>query len=1239
MPEGRRRTTRPTTYRGRGFVLALSVALLAGGVSAFPAGAAPVTGPAVEERGGRTAAAASRQAAESGEPVEVVAERSEYTETLANPDGTYTLNQFTTPQRARAEDGSWRDIDVTLERRADGTIGPKAAVVDLAFSGGGSGEDLIRLGSPKGAVELGWAGTLPAPRLEGPTATYPDVYEGVDLQLTATPEGFREVLVVKSAEAAANPALDKVSLSAKGDRLDIVAGPGGGMRALDDDGNAVFTGPAGVMWDSSGDAGPQTQLLRSVSTAGEKPGLGDRDRAQPGEGDTTAMLPVEVGPGTVSVRPDKALLRGKDTVYPVYIDPPLSVGHSERTVLSSDGDRFWAFNGDYSVGRCGMSGAYYCTTGTPYTNRMYFEFAPTNLVGKYVIDATFRAYETWSFDCNPHWIDLKRTNNISESTRWPGPTVLDHLGDRNVAAGRGDNCSPSQPDSWIEFNDNPDETDENLTPTVRSFAAGKFSRLTLMLAAKDETDPTAWKRFKDNAVLQVVYVPYAGVPTGVGVIPGEGVQPQCATAASPTVVTRLDPYLQAYVQTQVQPKGTEFTGSLRSYKAVEKSDGAGGWNAVWTSIHPASGFVPDGSSAGVRMPAGQDGATYRYKTLTQSYYTHDGTTRYVSSPFAAYCYFTLDTTAPKAPTITFATGTPYTECTATSCVAGGSPGTPGRFTLAPNAADTDITSYRWTLQGQPPVETAKGTNLTIEAVPSLAGTQILTVQAKDVRNRYGTPAEVSFKVKPASGAVGRWHFDDGTPGSTVAIAADSAEEGGSHPATLHPRAGGTAADWSPMGRLGGGDHSLALSDAVSDPVLNAGYAVTEKPPVNTRDSFTVSAWAYLNDTSQIRMVASAPGTYASAFNLFYSSATKKWAFNRVTADVQGYVYADSLADTPNPPTKVWTHLAGVFDTKADGDKTNDTIQLFVNGRPQGKPVVLNAVNPAYTPLASAEGMLIGRSKPKNYTYSGRIDEVAVWQRALTGEEIRAEGALTKNSLPATELVGHWNMAGAASGRVPELTPYPAQNMTISATGAAADSEAGELVLDGVSGSLSTPGPVVDETGSFTVTASVRLDSAKLATKPVGYRGQVFGQHSPLGQESSWALWVEKLAEDVYVWKFGRTATGPAGNVVETASVPSQDFADLDTPVQITGVFDAAEPTSEGFGATHLYVGALDQLRRDPYSFTTPIQGSGPLSAGAGAALGRTGHHLPGGLGEIRVWTGAMTADQVGSQVLPDTGTA
>ncbi|MFC5661200.1 LamG domain-containing protein, partial [Streptomyces nogalater] len=549
--------------------------------------------------------------------MEVTADRTEYSTTHANPDGSFTLTQSTTPQRVKEADGGWGGVDPVLERRADGRVAPRGAVVDLSFSGGGPGAGMIRLGKGGRSVTLDWAGVLPQPVLDGPTATYPDVFDGVDLQLTATAEGYREVLVVTTPEAAQNPALEQVTLAASGDGLSVVPGAGGGLRAVDEDGNAVFRGPAGQMWDSAGDdeTGPQTQLMRTDAPAPTDAGAqGDDDPSQPGNGDATAVLPVKVDDGAVTVHPDLDLLRGKDTVYPVYIDPSVGLGVSERTKLSSDGDKFWMFDGDKGVGKCGTADGYTCGGG--YVDRMYFELAPTKLAGKYVLDATFRARETWSFNCDPHWVDLVRTDNISEGTVWPGPKQLDWMGDRNVAAGRGDLCSPDQPDAWIEFHDNPAETDENLTSTVRSFADGKLSRLTLMLRAKDEGDPRAWKRFDDSAELQVVFAYKPGVPTSVGVIPGSGSTAYCNKSSSdPLVVTRTDPMVQARVQTLVEAHMGDEEGSLQAEFVIERGDDSP-WHEAWTGYMPNPGWHPDETLEKLRTNDRADKGLYRYKART-----------------------------------------------------------------------------------------------------------------------------------------------------------------------------------------------------------------------------------------------------------------------------------------------------------------------------------------------------------------------------------------------------------------------------------------------------------------------------------------------------------------------------------------------------------------------------------------------------------------------------------------------
>ncbi|MFH9072785.1 LamG-like jellyroll fold domain-containing protein [Streptomyces alboflavus] len=1139
-------------------------------------------------------------------------------------------------------------------------------MVDLAFSGGGGGAGLLSLGAGEQRLKLGWPTTLPEPSLDGATATYANVpVNGVDLQLTATAEGYREVLVVKTADAAASPELEKVRLTARGEGLSVTPGEGGGLRAVDADGNAVFRGPSGQMWDSAGDAAPAPRKGLRSAAAGERPtGNGaTEDPALPGAGDATADLPVSVGDGAVSVTPDLDLLRGEKTVYPVFIDPSVGLGRSEWTKLSSDGDKFWKFSEPEGVGRCGIADDYYCSMGG-YTDRMYFEFGASKLAGKHVLDATFRAYETWSYNCSPHWVDLERTDNISEGTRWPGPKQLNQMGDRYVSAGRGNLCSPEQPNSWIEFNDNPAEKDENLTSTVRALANGKMSRLTLMLRAKDEGEPRAWKRFDNNAELKVWYMHKPGVPTSVGAIPGTGNKAQCRPAKDPLTVTVDSPKVQASVQTKVEQHQGDEEGSLQAEFVMQRSSTdttSGSWSEVWKDYEPDSGWSPDGTREETTTTKRADGGLYRFKARTQSHWVYGGKKGDLFSPYSKWCYLRIDSTAPKEPTIE--SHMPYTECVANDCAANGHPGARGAFIFKPNRADKDVQQYRWRLLTSEADATqtvkARPDGSGVAAVrPGLAGTQTLSVEASDLKKdgegrvRWGPPAEFDFKVGLAEGSTGRWRFDDAGPGSSKLTANDTGQVGAHHDVVLRDEAG---TGWSTMGRRGAGDYSLRLNDNLSDPDKQVGYASTDGVPVNTQDSFTVSAWAYLTDASTNRAILSAPGEHGSAFTLYYSSAAKKWVFNRTDRDKNGPVYIRSLANAENPPLKVWTHLVGVFDTQGDTDKSNDTIQLYVNGRPQGKPVVLSDEAPTYTPWTADRNMMVGRSKVGggygDY-FLGRVDEIATWQRPLEPDEIREEGRLERKGAPTNELVGHWDATISSAGKVTESPedpddssstafPYRRGAMDLSDSGARlTGDDATALVLDGKSGYASAAGPVVDETGSFTVSARVRLTKSELAGKSVGYRGLVAGQATPVGKESSWALWVEKTGDDIYRWKFGRTAVSASGKVAASAVVEAEEPIgpeEWDTWVDVTGVFDAGldftdDEGDQRFGVAKLYVGQFAQQGEDDAGIARPQQGDGALTVGRGSADGKTGHYLPGDLAKLRMWTGAMTPAQVTDQI-------
>ncbi|WP_252125018.1 hypothetical protein [Streptomyces sp. MBT84] len=435
--------------------------LLLGGLPVLPLTPAAAS-PSQAASAASAATQASAQAAATGKPVEVVSERTEYSTTYANPDGsTFNLKQSAVPVRVAQPGGAWATPDATLTRREDHRIAPKAAVAGVSFSGGGDGKDLVSITEDGHTLTVGWPGSLPAPTLDGDSAVYANVLPDVDLRMTATTEGYREVLVVKTAQAAANPALTALHLPVRADGLVLKEGAGQSLQAVDDNGATVFRAPTARQWDSTGHDGttaPAAQTKPSGSSSGKTASApsanaasgvaavatgdtqaagsaaegdesGVTDPAEgPGDGATAVPLDMSVTQSAITVVPDAGELKDQDTVYPLYIDPDVSWSESERTVLSSDGDTFYNFSGGDEGKGVGLCSIYYtggfgypCTTGTPYKQRMYFEFSPSALKGKRVLDATFRVTERWSMSCTATVVQLVRTGDISSSTRWPGP--------------------------------------------------------------------------------------------------------------------------------------------------------------------------------------------------------------------------------------------------------------------------------------------------------------------------------------------------------------------------------------------------------------------------------------------------------------------------------------------------------------------------------------------------------------------------------------------------------------------------------------------------------------------------------------------------------------------------------------------------------------------------------------------------------------------------------------------------
>ncbi|WP_460664952.1 LamG-like jellyroll fold domain-containing protein [Kribbella swartbergensis] len=400
--------------------------------------------------------------------------RTETSQTFANPDGTFTLEQSNIPVRTRRGD-HWLDIDTTLERSPDGRIRPKAAAFDMSFSAGGT-DPLIVMKSDGSELKLSWPGTLPAPVVAGDNVTYRNVLPDVDLKITAAPDTYSEVLVVKTPAAARLPQLQNLDMQMEAPGLTVSETPSGAIQAKDDLGKVVFTGPQPVMWDSRGEAQAPT----------------DDDRTEaPLEGDKVVQIPVSVTDDSLTVSPAASLVNDSATEYPLHIDPVFSSAQSGRAMINEHYPTTSSWNW------AGPEGVGYQSFEPWSRKRLIYKMGISGLAGTHITSAVFGAYETWAASCTKKEVQVWKTAAINTEVNWSngsGSNVwLKPLASVIDAVGR-DECTPNG--KWLEF---------NVITAVAEQAAARSGWVHLGLRAASETDSMAWKRFHAAVKLTIGY--------------------------------------------------------------------------------------------------------------------------------------------------------------------------------------------------------------------------------------------------------------------------------------------------------------------------------------------------------------------------------------------------------------------------------------------------------------------------------------------------------------------------------------------------------------------------------------------------------------------------------------------------------------------------------------------------------------------------------------------------------------
>ncbi|MFI1399559.1 LamG-like jellyroll fold domain-containing protein [Streptomyces sp. NPDC020681] len=1183
------------TLMAAGTVSAAGALSVPAAAVARPATASPAAAPGAGS-GQVSEETASAEARRTGKNVEVTSLRGESRDVFATPDGALEAREYLRPVRTRV-DGEWRSIDTTLTPTKAGMVSPKAASVGLAFSGGGDGP-LVRMERAGRTLELSWRNDLPAPTLDGDTATYPDVLPDVDLRLAARPEGFTQLLVVKSAEAAKSTELAQLRLQLAAKGLAVRETTSGGLEAVDKGaGGVVFEAPTPVMWDSSpGGQSPASAQQSTASSQQAATGAGTaaksasaesmRDAAEaesageePGAGESGRLEPVGVdiapGGGELVLTPDRGILTDPETVYPVFIDPQWYTPKASAWTMAS---RYWAsspqwkFNGnsDAGLGYCGWS---YCA---PYdVKRLFYRIPTTKFAGRTILSAEFVVRETHAASCENREVQLWRTKGISSSTTWNSQDSsdfwLDHIQTRSFAHGY-DGCASAD----AEF---------DVKGAVATAAAKNWPDITFGMRASNESDRYTWKRFSDDAFLRVKYnrpPPRIGTsqltmdPGGPCVKSDKMVRIRSAATVRANDVTDPDG----------DPVSVQFQASW------DAGDG-GGWKARWTSATTTS--KKSGSDFSMPLPS----SIPKNKHADWHVRSWDGAQW---SPWswqnANGCHFMYDTAVPAGPSITSAQYPPSDVADPDDPWWDGV-GRYGTFTI--DSSSSDVSKYWFGINTSPSsahtLTTSGGGAKTMSFMPTKPGVNFITAQAFDAAGNGSEPRTYTFRVRAGQPDRLSWQMDE-TSGMTSVAGA-----GGAWPAELRNGAA--------TGGEGASGTGLAL-DGTDD------YAASSSPVLNTAKSFSVSLWAKLpSDKPDAATTAlSQPGQHRSGFELYHSSAVGGWVFLRHSTDsatgteaIRATQPACASGDTACAAARLgtWTHVVGVFDYPSQ------LLKLYIDGKLVGTaPITTN-------PWDARGGTILGAASHEGTVSSffpGSLDDVQLFDYQLNEAQVTRLAAKqpvdtnrpAKLVWPLDEAVGATSVTGRAQAADAVLRGGAAPGVT-GVNGRA-------VTFDGVDDYATTGRPVLNTFHSFAVAAWVRLPKDKEAramaavTQEGGLRRGFELYHS-----SALGGWVFSRPES-------DTADAPLLRATQTACQANTNCAAgrFGEWNHVVGVYDSDA------SKIRLYVNGVLQAST---AFTSQWLSTGPVVLGSGlTTTGGVSSTLKGDMDDVRLYDRAVSDDEV-----------
>ena len=440
---------------------------------------------------------------------------------------------------------------------------------------------------------------------------------------------------------------------------------------------------------------------------------------------------------------------------------------------------------------------------------------------------------------------------------------------------------------------------------------------------------------------------------------------------------------------------------------------------------------------------------------------------------------------------------------------------------------------------------------------------------------FTSDASVSnSQINLSDGLVGHWSMDDGT-GTHVSDLSGNGNDGTM--TNMDPNT-----DWV-TGKLG-----KALDfDGVND------YETLSSRPIGSNSSsFSVSLWM------NARTVNTGGGSYLNQKQIFNLSDSPTMYISQTGylefvfwngSSYQGVVGSEMIS------TNQWYHVVGTYDGSG--------LRLFVDGKKSAINNIGYFLTSPRTPIEN----VTGKANTNDRYFNGQIDDVRVYNRALSGEEVKALFTQTQQTIQQKDtkkgLVGYWSMDDGTGTHVSDLSGNN-NNGTMTNMDANTDWVDGRL------------GKALDFDGSNDYVTSATFGDSQawgaLSTSFWFKTSVSTSMHVMVTRGTSGDSWA------AYMDSSGRV--GFIFDVVSDVALLSSNGYDDGQWHYFSSVWDGTDLTV-----------SIDKESLGPVTFSSPLPGqSASYNLSLGSHASNSTFFFNGQLDEVRIYNRALSQDEITS---------